>query len=312
MLGRLRKLKGSIKLTTPRLKVDFEADRICHVRKDLVTVQGWSSDEVSNLEDKYVVAHYFDARRRRIAAMPRIVKIADDFLCPVDLMAGWHEFQEKVQKGQDINPHLSTDHESLFNRDGFLNDWGIHHFHLGTAPHPKKPAYMDRTDPLLFAFVTSGIFCAIGFLPHKGGFDDSRLLESIHRNWPDMIERHRVNGIAGEELNPEQRRALRKKNRNVVTAVSDGAAYLPLSGGVTGAGVAIGALRNADFWRDEIRVNQVAFEEQFVELMPVLINRGYAGESEIEVKLLLSEIGAQASFPKYKVLATLVNWPEWL
>lgn len=295
----------------PRLKANFEADWISYLRECLANDQGWPSGEVSRLEDRNVPFHYFDALRRKITAAPRTVRLADDFVCPVEHTEGWHALQKKVQKGQDINPYLSKRHESLFNPDGLLNDWGIHHFHLGTTFDQKNVAYISRTGPLLYALVNGSNFCAIGILSHSG-FEESCLIESIHRNWPDMISHRRANGIAGEELTPTQRQALRKKNGNVATAVSDSSVYLPPSGGITSSGVVVDAVRNADSWRNEIRAIQKAFEEKFFALLPLLRDNGYADESEIEAKLLFSEKGPQVFFPKYQVLATLGSSPEWL
>lgn len=298
-------------MAIPRLKANFEADWIDHLRQCLARSAGWRSDEVSGLEDRYVPVHYFDSLRRKIGAMPRTLKFADDFFCPMEHMVGWRELQKKVQKGQDINPYLSKRCESLFNADGLLNDWGVHHFHLGTTSDSTNPAYMSRTGPLLYALVTDSIFCAIGILSHTG-FEDSLVLESIHRNWPDMISRHRLNGIAVEELTSGQRRAIRRKNGNVNTAVADGTVYSPTSGGVTSSGMIVEAVRSADRWSNEIRRVHAAIEVKLVELLPIFCQNGYAGEPEIEAILLFSEVGIQVSFPRYQVLATLLKSPEWI
>lgn len=140
----------------PRLKANFEADWLSHLREHMINVQGWSAAQVSAFEDGDVCVRYFDALRRRFAAVPRTVKAADDFVCPPEHQTGWNALQEKVRKGQDINPYLSKRHSSLLNLDGLLAEWGVHHFHLGIAAAPKNPAYiMARTGPLLYALVTN-------------------------------------------------------------------------------------------------------------------------------------------------------------
>lgn len=271
----------------------------------MITVQGWSAAQVSALDDGDVCVRFFDARRRRIVAVARAVNIADDFVCPLEHQTGCKALQENVVNGQDINPYLSKRHSSLLNLDGLLAEWGVHHFHLGIAADPKNPAYMARTGPLLYAFVTETVFCAINVLSHQG-FEDSRMLESIHRNWPEMIKRYRANGVTGETWSADQRRVLRRKNGNVFTSVSDGTVYSPIAGGVMASGANAEAVRSADYWLIRIRNFQTALEANLDELLPMLGQNGYVGEPEIEVKLQISEAGVpQAFFPKYGIQAIL-------
>lgn len=288
----------------PRLKANFESDWLSHLRDQMINVQGWSVDQVSALDEGDVPIHYFDALRRRIRAVPRAIETADDFACPTDHQSGWDTLQEKVRKGNDINSHLSMRHASLLNPDGLLAEWGVHHFHLGIAPAPKHPAYIARTGPLVYALVTDTTFYAINVFSHQN-FEDDRVLESIHRNWPQLIEKYRAQRVTGEALTADQRRALRGKNANVFSCVSDGTVYSPIAGGVMASGVNAEAVWFADYWRFRIRELQPALEAKLDELLPLLEQNGYVGEPEIEAKLQFSESGVQAFFPKYCLLATL-------
>jgi hypothetical protein len=92
-----------------------------------------------------------------------------------------------VRKGEDLNPHLSLGHASLFNPDGLLAEWGVHHFHLGTEPHPTNPYYVNRSDSTVFALVDDNALCAINVYPHKNHWEGVAIIESIHRNWPDLV-----------------------------------------------------------------------------------------------------------------------------
>jgi len=287
-----------------RLKADFEADWIAHLRSALVNVQGWPAAEVANLDDRDVRFRYFDAQRRRIAPAPRTIKIADDFVCPEEHETGWEALQEKVRKGEDINPHLSKRHASLFNPDGLLAEWGVHHFHLGVVPDPKHPAYVGRTGPLLYALVNDQSFCAINVYTHQS-FESSGILQSIHRNWPEMISRYRGKGVTGGTWNRAQRRALRNKNANVLVTTADGSVYMPISGGVMASGINAEAVRLADYCQDKIREIQANFERQLDDLLPTLRQQGFSGEEEVEAELKLSDAGVQVFFPKYRVLANV-------
>jgi hypothetical protein len=128
-----------------KLKANFESDSIAHLRGRL-TQEGWKADEVSRLDDRDVRNYFFESLRRKLAPQARTLKIADDFQCPVREDAGWKALRDKVQKGEDLNPHLSKGHASLFNNDGLLAEWGVHHFHLGTEPDRDNPYYVERTN----------------------------------------------------------------------------------------------------------------------------------------------------------------------
>jgi hypothetical protein len=65
------------------------------------------------------------------------------------------------------------------------------------------------------------------------------------------------------------------------------------------------AVRLADYWQMRVRNLQIALEAKLDELLPALVQNGYAGEPEIEAKLQFSESGSQAFFPEYSVLAML-------
>jgi hypothetical protein len=122
-----------------KLKGNFEADWIAHLRAHLTQVQGWDANEVASLDDSEIPSNFFEGLRRKLAPQARVLKVADDFQCSPTESTGWNALQDKVRMGEDLNPHLSNRHASLFNNDGLLAEWGVHHFHLGTKPDPKIP-----------------------------------------------------------------------------------------------------------------------------------------------------------------------------
>jgi hypothetical protein len=101
-------------------------------------------------------------------------KVVDNFR---DQIAGWKLLQNKVLKGDNLNPHLSKTDASLKNKDGLLAGWGVHHFHLGKTPDPKDSFYVKRTPPLVYALVDDRVFCAINVYPH-GEWEDFSILEN--------------------------------------------------------------------------------------------------------------------------------------
>lgn len=264
----------------------------------------WSA-EASGIDDRSILIHFFDSQRRRIAARPRAIKIADDFSCPSIQLESWESLQAKVLKGDDLVPHLSTGHTSLFNTDGLLNEWGVHHFHLGMHAHPHKPNYVERSGPVVFAMVDESTFYAINVYTH-GAWEEMSVVESIHRNWPEAIRQYRLRGIQGESLRPDQRRALRRKHCNAAITVQDGTTYGPIGGAISVAGTSMTSALHADRWISEIRRLQSDFEANLGQVMGTLEQAGYAGEPDIEAELRISDAGDyQVFFPRYGVLANL-------
>ncbi len=263
-----------------KLKADFVFDWIAQLRSHMIQVQGWGATEIAGLDDRDIRIYFFESLRRKLAPRARVIKMADDFHCPPTVEAGWKALQDKVRKGQDLNPHLSERHASLFNNDGLFAEWEVHHFHLGTGPHPKHPSYVARTDLLVFALIDDDTFRAINVYPHKTSWEDTNILGSIHRNWPDMINKYRVKAVTAETLDKAGRQAIRNKNVNVLTSAADGTVYMPIGGGVMCSGVKFESINRADNWHAEIQSLQAGLESALGELMPTFEQRGYAGEDE--------------------------------
>lgn len=91
------------------------------------------------------------------------------------------QFLEKVESGDNLSPHLSlgawregytpavqqigTVGDKWADKDFLLNVMGFHHFHLGTKP--EKQGFIERTDDVLFAFVTRTTFDVLGIFDHS-------------------------------------------------------------------------------------------------------------------------------------------------
>lgn len=194
---------------------------------------------------------YFNALKRRVLAKSRSVARSSDLSCPIDYQRGLDHLVAKVERGEDLTSHLSTAIEQhaepgdqLFN-DGLLNDWGIHHFHLGTVPDPKNPRFVSRTNDVLFARVTDTVFHMITIMPHRdargrGNWACQRLIRIIHRDWPESIEHLRLPFAAVDPVPTDEEMAdYRKARVMVAVTMSDGTIYRPLGGGYATSGTGI-------------------------------------------------------------------------
>jgi hypothetical protein len=285
-----------------RLDANFASDLLVIARQHLK--EEWGS-EAERIADDRILDSFFDSLRRRPAARPRRIWVADDFHCPQALDPGWKVLQEKVVNGDDLGPHLSFRHSCLTNLDGLLNEWGVHHLHLGTGPSFKDRSYIGRTAPLLFALITEDDFYAINVYPH-GAWESTGILESLHRNWPQVINRYRIKGIQGEPLREEQRKRLRSANVQTATAVSDGTVYMAIGGGVAGSGTSVEAVFRAARMLADVRRLQLTLQEQLPKFVSHLRSRGYRDAQDIKAKLVgITPQGYQVLFPDYSVLASV-------
>jgi hypothetical protein len=58
-----------------------------------------------------------------------------------------------------------------------LNEWGVHHLHLGAAPSSRDPSLIERSGPVLFARINPDDFYAINVYSH-GAWEQTSVLES--------------------------------------------------------------------------------------------------------------------------------------
>lgn len=146
--------------------------------------------------------------------------------------------ETKFTNGVDVNGHLS---KSIFKDDytDFLfSDWAVYHLHLSMSPDPENPHFMERSDRLLFVTLNENSVYFIDVREHDEDyvFAQKALLQTIHDNWPEVIEPYRLKGIQIKQdiTDPETIHKLRKGGVTVIYRVGDGV-YAPAGGGVTTA-----------------------------------------------------------------------------
>ncbi len=284
-----------------KLKADFVSDWLSSLKDILENAWGYNIDGIKDEELPYI---YFNAEKKRPRLRRRNVILADTFECPTDLQAGWDRLKDLIETGRDITPHLSKSVIRPNDRDSMLDDWGVHHFHLGEE---LEKGFVKRTGPLLFALITNNAFYAIGVY-HHGAWANLDIIETIHRNWPSAISKFRINGLTSTgNITEQQRLALRAKQGNTFTIVSDGTTYAPIGGGVVSAGYNIQAIIKTDMEKAKLESLQEWLDSQLNEIREELVEHGYAGEAEIEAKLVITDIEYIAILPKYNIEIVLVK-----
>lgn len=104
-----------------------------------------------------------------------------------------------------------SDRRSL---DRLLADWGIHHLHLGTEPHPTRPGFLARTGLVLLVALLEADAYLIDLRPHErdgGNWAELEILRIVVRNWPDAGILRRSNWAVSltQRWSDEERRELR-------------------------------------------------------------------------------------------------------
>src|SRR5260370_40259070 len=115
------------------LKMDLEKDFAGILRERLLTAGFPARSET----DEETIARYLNVVNRKIEPRPRQTKKSTTFTCPSDHHAGLDALLRISEAGGNLLPYQSTGVEQDEYDDGMLNAWNLHHFHLGTTPHPR-------------------------------------------------------------------------------------------------------------------------------------------------------------------------------
>jgi len=114
----------------PGVKLDFASDWK-ELLEFLLQRLGVQYDPNSHAAD--LGRLLFKNLHRRIAAIPRIVEVSQEFACPVKRQNAFEIIKEKAKKGENLQPYLHRLLNKAEYNDDLLNDWGIHHLHLGVT-----------------------------------------------------------------------------------------------------------------------------------------------------------------------------------
>lgn len=196
---------------------------------------------------------WFNYLHRRIPAQPRRLVPNPTVECPTEVGQGWAMLQQEVIEGKDLTPRLSRKIEKVDYNDGMLNDWGFHHFHLGTVLDPKHPRLIQGTSIVLFAMVDSCEFYPIDFVQH-GAWDEKAILEKAMSTFPERFEEFCLKGITdvASPFADENVGEMRKCGVNILHSIGN-KIYAPPGMGITTAGSSIAATMKLDEMRRCLR-----------------------------------------------------------
>jgi len=161
-----------------------------------------------------VLIHYLHWKTRIVPPRKRKVRIAPEVTSDKRwkvLKLGINALLDKVRNGDDIYPyHSKKAHkegytpfkkneegkvDSWEDKDQILNTKGFHHFHLNMSV--QESGLSERTDDVLFAFVSRDEFQAIGIFDHDvfESADNNGIMNSERSRMWDLHEKHITFGM---------------------------------------------------------------------------------------------------------------------
>ncbi len=287
-----------------KFKANFFLDWANMLENELRKDYGY---DTSTIPIEKIPSIYFDVMRRRISIKKRTIELADCFSCPAELMQGWKTLKANILLGKDLNPYLSKNIRKIKAIDGLLNEWNVHHFHLGVNFN-ESDKFISRTKHLLFALISDTVIYVIGIFEHGNWFNEE-IVEIIHKNWPKVIDPFKLNGITMNKgsITENQRKNIREKSVNVCTGLQDGTVYMPLTGGTNVAGGNIYDCMSIDSTRMQLKAMEKEVESLFYQYIDTFKSHGYAYNDDVEAVLEKNNEEYRVNFPKYGLSIDLIN-----
>ncbi|MBO9489827.1 hypothetical protein J7384_05585 [Endozoicomonas sp. G2_1] len=233
-----------------------ESKRIRSLKKRLIKELPFFPNNKKTLTDlesqslNGILIHYLHWKTRLVPARRRRIQIAPE----VTSDKRWRRLKEdinallhKIRNEEDVFPYLSKrahyygytpaqrikdgEVDSWEDKDQILNTKGFHHFHLNM--NVQSTGLSERTDDVLFAYVTRENFHAIGIFDHS-------VFDSADSNG---------------NMNDERSRMWRLHEKHAMLGMEPGTAYI--SHPIATSGHPIYIVRMADFYANIIRATTI-------------------------------------------------------
>src|SRR3954467_8254920 len=146
------------------IRCDFEIE-INRLAEKEMSKHGYNWSESSALNS---FQKYMNIIKREVSQKSRQIFISKNLTCPSGYEKGLNDLKFKIEVGENVNPYLSSNLLNAGYSDGFLNDFGLHHFHLGEKliTSGKGKGFIERTKPILVGRITDKAAYLIGIFDH--------------------------------------------------------------------------------------------------------------------------------------------------
>jgi hypothetical protein len=283
----------------PTATMDFYSDWIAILRAELASVR-YPAPAVTDPQE--VCFRYFNYRKRSVDVRPRTVEQSAEFSVPADCTTGYAALKTMIEAGADLTPHLSTHLTDPDYDDPMLNDWGIHHFHLGTTPHPTRHGFVARTGPLLYGCVMDDRFLCLQIMAHSN-WTNPQLIEIWHNNWPQMLEPYKLKGFSASTppVTDTELNQLRRGRVNTLQQLPDGSLIAPPGGGVSASGLSAQVVRDCDWYAHQMKTLEKHVQNKLGDLVAAAQADGVTLPDQCVFKLHVSD-------GRFVAVEQSVNW----
>jgi len=233
---------------------------------------------------------YHKAMKKLISARPRKIYYSKEFSCPDECKVALDKIVSAIESGKNLLPYMSKQVIRPSKNDGLLNDWNIHHFHLNDELE-KNRMFVQRSDWLLLAFVSDEAVYFLNVFSHikPNLWTHIELIRIIDNNWPDLIEKYRLQGITrlAEKLDDEKYAILRNANLSSFVELEENKVFGLIGGGYASDGSSIEAVRTSDDWYNYIREIELYIRDDYQNFKKQMLPfDSYSVKKKLEIDLL--------------------------
>lgn len=269
------------------LNINFYNDWLNILRQQLIELGFKPSDKNDDIS-----LQFFTLQRKLIKQKPRQVLFSNGFSCPADLDDGLQLIIKNIETGLDLKQHLSTSIANLNYQDKLLNDWGIHHLHMGTKLNTK--GFINRTGPVLFVRFDDDYAYFISILEHgryikKQPWAMQKMVKIIHQNWPESIEFFMLKGVSTVSQIPSDKdiEDARSGCYNTLLQVDEDVAYAPIGMGLTTSGHSVDVVRTSHYYSNLVIRYEIYVKENFMHFIEEAEKQGVIFDGNIHFQLVI-------------------------
>ena len=269
-----------------RIDIDFRSDWNSILKTEIQSL-GYIVDPT--WDERTTSDAYFNIQRLLIGSLPRNVLTSRDFSCPSEFVTVLESIKSKARKGESLRAYQSRNIENPLFNDALLNDWDIHHLHLGKQL--DSDGFVARTGPVLFVRVTHDTFYLLDVMRHGPVYQPwikKKLVRVIHEHWPDSIAVSRLKWVVDLEVNPSEQAVGQLRKAGIVTMLKmdDGTIYGPIGGGYSVSGTSLEVVEDTlRYFRLVDRIEEHC-KENASEFMIGANTQGHTNSTDFHIELL--------------------------
>lgn len=183
---------------------------------------------------------YFNYVNRIVEQKKWFIEKSKNLSIPQNLQSGFDLLVSYLNDGKDITPFMSRKLKEPLFFDALLNDWGIHHLHIGHEF--EEDGFVKRNKEVLFIKFWQETAYVVAIGDHNA-WSKKELLEEIDKNWPNLLQLFELKDAIDISPRPsnEDIKILRKVGLNTAVEIN-GKFYSSIGGGYSVSGDSIHSL----------------------------------------------------------------------